>query len=42
MAAHASRSFRAEKIAGLAVVLAIFASACVALYEPIERLTGFA
>jgi divalent metal cation (Fe/Co/Zn/Cd) transporter len=32
------RSFRAEKIAGLAVVLAIFISACVALYESIERL----
>jgi cation diffusion facilitator family transporter len=32
------RSFRAEKIAGLAVVLAIFVSACVALYETIERL----
>ena len=32
------RSFRAEKIAGLAVVLAIFISACVALYETIERL----
>jgi cation diffusion facilitator family transporter len=31
------RSFRAEKIAGLAVVLAIFISACVALYETIER-----
>ena len=31
-------SFRAEKIAGLAVVLAIFVSACVALYETIERL----
>jgi Co/Zn/Cd efflux system component len=32
------RSFRAEKIAGLAVVLAIFVSACVALYESIMRL----
>ena len=32
------RSFRAEKNAGLAVVLAIFVSACVALYESIERL----
>jgi divalent metal cation (Fe/Co/Zn/Cd) transporter len=32
------RSFRAEKIAGLAVVLAIFISACAALYETIERL----
>ena len=32
------RSFRAEKVAGLAVVLAIFVSACVALYESIDRL----
>src|SRR4051794_13826490 len=32
------RSFRAEKVAGLAVVLAIFVSACVALYETIQRL----
>lgn len=32
------RSFRAEKIAGLFVVLAIFVSACVALYETILRL----
>jgi cation diffusion facilitator family transporter len=32
------RSYRAEKVAGLAVVLAIFVSACVALYEAIERL----
>jgi cation diffusion facilitator family transporter len=32
------RSYRAEKVAGLAVVLAIFVSACVALYESIERL----
>ena len=31
------RSFRAEKIAGLLVVLAIFVSACVALYETIMR-----
>jgi divalent metal cation (Fe/Co/Zn/Cd) transporter len=31
------RSVRAEKIAGLAVVLAIFVSACVALYETIQR-----
>ena len=31
------RSFRLEKIAGLAVVLAIFVSACVALYETIQR-----
>ena len=32
------RSFRAEKLAGLAVVAAIFVSACVALYETIQRL----
>lgn len=32
------RSFRAEKIAGYAVVIAIFVSACVALYETIQRL----
>jgi divalent metal cation (Fe/Co/Zn/Cd) transporter len=32
------RSFRGEKLAGFAVVLAIFVSACVALYETIERL----
>ena len=31
------RSFRAEKIAGLFVVFAIFVSACVALYETIQR-----
>jgi divalent metal cation (Fe/Co/Zn/Cd) transporter len=31
------RSFRGEKLAGLAVVLVIFASACVALYETIMR-----
>jgi cation diffusion facilitator family transporter len=31
------RSFRAEKVAGLAVVFAIFVSACVALYETIQR-----
>ena len=31
------RSFRAEKVAGLFVVLTIFASACVALYETIQR-----
>ncbi len=31
------RNVRAEKIAGLAVVLAIFISACVALYETIQR-----
>jgi cation diffusion facilitator family transporter len=32
------RSARGEKLAGLAVVLAIFISACVALYETIQRL----
>jgi cation diffusion facilitator family transporter len=32
------RSYRGEKLAGLAVVLAIFVSACVALYETIQRL----
>jgi cation diffusion facilitator family transporter len=32
------RSCRGEKLAGLAVVLAIFVSACVALYETIVRL----
>ena len=32
------RSFRGEKLAGLAVVLAIFISACVALYETVQRL----
>jgi len=32
------RSFRGEKLAGLAVVLAIFVSASVALYESIQRL----
>ena len=31
------RSARGEKLAGLAVVLAIFVSACVALYETIQR-----
>jgi cation diffusion facilitator family transporter len=31
------RSFRGEKLAGLAVVFAIFSSACVALYETIQR-----
>jgi len=31
------RSYRGEKLAGLAVVLAIFVSACVALYETIQR-----
>jgi cation diffusion facilitator family transporter len=35
--AFALRSFRAEKLAGLAVVLVIFISACVALYETIQR-----
>ena len=35
--AFALRSFRAEKIAGLAVVAVIFVSACVALYETIQR-----
>jgi cation diffusion facilitator family transporter len=32
------RSFRGEKLAGLFVVLAIFVSACVALYETVLRL----
>ena len=32
------RSFRAEKVAGLFVVLTIFVSGCVALYETIQRL----
>ena len=32
------RSYRGEKLAGLFVVLAIFISACVALYETIQRL----
>ena len=31
------RSVRGEKIAGLTVVLAIFVSACVALYETVQR-----
>jgi divalent metal cation (Fe/Co/Zn/Cd) transporter len=31
------RSFRGEKLAGLAVVVAIFVSACVALYETVQR-----
>jgi cation diffusion facilitator family transporter len=31
------RSYRGDKLAGLAVVLAIFISACVALYETIQR-----
>lgn len=37
-AAFALRSARAERWAGLAVVAAIFASACVAAYEAIDRL----
>ena len=36
--AFALRSARAERIAGLAVVLAIFISACVAGYEAVDRL----
>lgn len=32
------RSLRGEKVAGLAVVLAIFISACIALYETVQRL----
>jgi cation diffusion facilitator family transporter len=36
--AFALRSPRAERLAGLAVVAAIFCSACVAAYEAIERL----
>jgi cation diffusion facilitator family transporter len=32
------RSFRGEQLAGLAVVFAIFVSACVALYETTQRL----
>jgi hypothetical protein len=32
------RSLRGETLAGLAVVLAIFVSACVALYKTVERL----
>jgi len=36
--AFSLRSFRGEKLAGLAVVLAIFVSACVALFETIQRL----
>jgi divalent metal cation (Fe/Co/Zn/Cd) transporter len=31
------RSFRAEKVAGLAIVTAILVSACVALYETVQR-----
>jgi cation diffusion facilitator family transporter len=37
-AAFALRSRRAERLAGLAVVLAIFVSACVAGYEAVARL----
>jgi cation diffusion facilitator family transporter len=37
-AAFLLRSARAERLAGYAVVLAIFVSACVALYETIDRL----
>jgi divalent metal cation (Fe/Co/Zn/Cd) transporter len=37
-AAFAMRSVRAERWAGLAVVLAIFASACVAGFEAVDRL----
>ena len=36
--AFALRSAKAERVAGLAVVLAIFVSACVAGYEAIDRL----
>ena len=36
--AFALRSDRAERLAGLAVVLAIFVSACVAGYESVDRL----
>lgn len=36
--AFALRSVRAERWAGLAVVLAIFVSACVAAYEAVRRL----
>jgi cation diffusion facilitator family transporter len=36
--AFALRSARAERLAGLAVVLAIFASACVAGYQALDRL----
>ena len=36
--AFALRSAKAERWAGLAVVLAIFASACVAAYEAVDRL----
>jgi cation diffusion facilitator family transporter len=36
--AFALRSGRAERLAGLAVVLAIFVSACVAGYEAVQRL----
>ena len=36
--AFALRSYRGEKLAGLAVVFAIFVSACVGAYESIQRL----
>ena len=36
--AFALRSERAEKVAGLCVVLAIFVSACIALWQAIDRL----
>lgn len=39
-AAFLLRSARAERWAGLAVVVAIFVSACVALYETVRRLIG--
>jgi cation diffusion facilitator family transporter len=39
-AAFALRSLRAERYAGLAVVAAIFASACVAAWEAIDRLVN--
>ena len=39
-AAFLLRSARAERWAGYAVVLAIFVSACVALYETVERLVN--
>jgi cation diffusion facilitator family transporter len=38
--AFALRSERAERYAGLAVVLAIFVSACVAAYEAVDRLVN--
>jgi cation diffusion facilitator family transporter len=39
-AAFLLRSARAERVAGYAVVLAIFVSACVALYEALQRLSA--